>query len=380
MKNLLFFLIGSLVLLLALRWGLQLQPGGEHTGAEYMPDMAHSRAYDVYYPAPGTGSDILTEVPDYQLIAEPLFADTLVARKPVAGTVPRGFKPYPYQNTESGYEMAGAGLLNPYWDADDITLKEGRNHYTIYCEVCHGAQGKGMGSISASSEPAGPFAGIPNYFAAAYEQMPEGKMFHSIHYGKNNMGSYASQLTKDERWKVVSYIKDMQATNAAKSKSMDKDEAMNFVRGTAVNLGPKSPDGTPLKSALSSMKNKALEKGTKVVLDNVFFDTGSYDLRAESYYELDLLAEILSKNKSARVEISGHTDSDGDAQSNLELSQNRAAAAYGYLKSIGITSEQIMFKGYGQNRPVAENDTPENKQKNRRVEFEVLEVLELADL
>lgn len=350
--------------------GCGFKAGKNFTGLEYMPDMGHSRAYDVYYPGPGAGSPIETEVPKAQQV-NAVFQNGMVARKPVVGTVPRGHNPYPYPGTDAGYEMASANLLNPYWDADDQILKEGKAHYATYCQVCHGEKGEGAGSISVVS--GGPFGGIPNYYGAAYLQMPEGKMFHSMHYGKNDMGSYASQLTQEERWKVVSYIKSMQAKNVEKQFG-SYQAAMNHVRGTAVGLGPMSPDGQPLTSQLSSIRNKALTKGQKMTLNNVFFASGSADLDAASNYELGILAQILKNNKTAKVEISGHTDSDGDYETNLQLSERRSRAAYDYLKSQGITDQQIAFKGYGPAQPVASNETDEGKQQNRRVEFKVLDI------
>ena len=351
--------------------GCGFKAGKNFTGLEYMPDMGHSRAYDIYYPGPGANSPIEREVPTEQQIGYELFADGKVARQPVAGTVPRGHTPYPYPNTEAGYENAAAGLLNPYWDADENILKEGKAHYAIYCQVCHGEKGEGAGNISVVND--GPFGGIPNYFGSSYIQMPEGKMFHSMHYGKNDMGSYASQLTQDERWKVVAYIKDMQAKKV-KSQFGTYEAAMSHVRGTAVGLGPMSPDGQPLSSKLSSIRNKALTKGQKMILNNVFFETGSADLNAASYYELGILAQILKNNQSAKVEISGHTDSDGDYETNLQLSDRRAKAAYDYLKSQGIRGSQIKSAGYGPAQPVDSNETEEGKQNNRRVEFKVLDI------
>ena len=350
--------------------GCGFKPGKNFTGLEYMPDMGHSRAYDVYYPSPGTESEIELEVPDEQRIKNPVFKNGMVARKPVPGTIARGFKPYPYVNTEAGYENS-VGLLNPYWDADFSILAEGQGHYAVYCQVCHGPAGEGAGSISVVN--GGPFGGIPNYFGAAYMTMPEGKMFHSVHYGKNDMGSYASQLTKDERWKVVAYVKSLQAKKVEKEYG-SYEAALQYVRGTAVGLGPLSPDGMPLSSKLSGIKNKALTKGQNIILNNVFFASGSADLDAASNYELGILAQILKKNKSAKVEISGHTDSDGDYETNLQLSERRSRAAYDYLRSQGISDKQIGFKGYGPDQPVASNETDEGKQQNRRVEFKVLDI------
>lgn len=358
--------------MMAIMYIFKCKPGGDFPGREYMPDMAHSRAYDVYTSSPGTGTPILAESGEQQLSYR-LFEDGKVARKPAPGTIARGQQPYPYLNDENGYESS-VNYSNPY--TRNITngqiskdvLDVGKEKYEIYCGVCHGEKGQGAGSITVAKN--GPYAGVPNYFADVYLEMPEGKMFHSVHYGRNDMGSYASQLTKDERWKVISYIKSMQQKHVQNGKGLDKAGALYYVRGQKDRI-PRSPaTGEYLSSKLASVDK--LEKGKKMVLDNVFFSTGSADLRSESFYELSMLGNILAQNPKAAVEISGHTDSDGDEMANLQLSESRAQAVFNYLMDNGVSGRQISFKGYGENRPAAANDTPENKQKNRRVEFEVI--------
>jgi outer membrane protein OmpA-like peptidoglycan-associated protein len=80
----------------------------------------------------------------------------------------------------------------------------------------------------------------------------------------------------------------------------------------------------------------------------------------------------LQENPTLRVEIAGHTDSDGSELYNLRLSQARAQAVVDYLVSRGISPDRLVARGYGESRPVAPNDTPENKQKNRRTELKIL--------
>jgi outer membrane protein OmpA-like peptidoglycan-associated protein len=114
-----------------------------------------------------------------------------------------------------------------------------------------------------------------------------------------------------------------------------------------------------------------IEKGKRVVLKNVFFDTDSFKLRPESYPELDNLYEFLINNPTTNIEISGHTDNTGSAEYNKSLSTKRAKAVYTYLRQKGIREDRMQYKGYGSERPVAKNNTPENRQKNRRTEFSI---------
>ncbi|MCU0416645.1 MAG: OmpA family protein [Cytophagaceae bacterium] len=116
-----------------------------------------------------------------------------------------------------------------------------------------------------------------------------------------------------------------------------------------------------------------IAKGTKIILHNVFFDVDKASLRTESELELNKLFEILLKNPSLKIEVSGHTDSDGDAAHNLSLSEARAHAVKDYLILKGIDPNRIVYKGYGESVPIAENTSPENKQLNRRTEIKILE-------
>jgi len=104
-------------------------------------------------------------------------------------------------------------------------------------------------------------------------------------------------------------------------------------------------------------------------VNNVFFDFDKYDLKSESYPELNRLAEILKKNPSARVEIGGHTDMIGTDEYNMTLSQKRAQAVVQYLVSAGCKKATLIAKGYGKTRPVAPGDSEEDHARNRRVEF-----------
>ncbi|MCS7152882.1 MAG: FG-GAP-like repeat-containing protein [Bacteroidia bacterium] len=115
-----------------------------------------------------------------------------------------------------------------------------------------------------------------------------------------------------------------------------------------------------------------VESEKAIVLRNIYFDYDKATLRPESIEELERVVRFLRENPSLRVEISGHTDSDGSEIYNLRLSQARAQAVVDYLISRGIDGNRLVARGYGESRPVAPNDTPENKQKNRRTELKIL--------
>jgi outer membrane protein OmpA-like peptidoglycan-associated protein/tetratricopeptide (TPR) repeat protein len=115
-----------------------------------------------------------------------------------------------------------------------------------------------------------------------------------------------------------------------------------------------------------------IQVGKAIILRNVFFDVNKYTLRPESVNELDKLVTILVENPTIKIQISGHTDSDSDDQSNLILSDNRAKAVVDYLIGKGIQQDRLTWKGYGEGTPIVPNDTPENKQLNRRTEFMII--------
>lgn len=109
-----------------------------------------------------------------------------------------------------------------------------------------------------------------------------------------------------------------------------------------------------------------------ITLRNVFFDTDKYNLKSESFPELKRLSKFINDNPSVRVEISGHTDNNGNDVANNKLSLNRAQAVVNYLISVGCPADRIVSQGYGSSKPVADNNTEQGRQKNRRVEFKIL--------
>ena len=92
----------------------------------------------------------------------------------------------------------------------------------------------------------------------------------------------------------------------------------------------------------------------------------------ESHLELDRVVKLLEENPAIEIEMSAHTDSYGSDEYNVKLSDNRAKSVMEYILSKGISPTRIRSEGYGETKPVAANDTPENRQLNRRVEFTIL--------
>jgi len=225
---------------------------GDFPGSEYMPDMAHSVAYEAnvynyYYLNTWDSASVYT------------LKDLSGPRLPVKGTVPRGYAglalasdaagqkaemealngentvnaikvpkngyvPFYYQNTEEERTRAmGEIIANPF----PITaqgLEQGKNLYTIYCGICHGEKGDGAGYLVSEQNvnakyPAQPANMLLDEFVAA----SNGRYYFAIMYGKNVMGAYADKLNYEERWQVIHYIRSLQA----KDKKLKYDEGAN---------------------------------------------------------------------------------------------------------------------------------------------------------
>lgn len=115
------------------------------------------------------------------------------------------------------------------------------------------------------------------------------------------------------------------------------------------------------------------DAGAKAVLNNIFFDFDKYELKERSLTELNKVIRFLKDKPSIRVEIGGHTDSDGSASYNKQLSLKRAQSVVSYLVEKGINKARLTEKGYGADSPIKPNDSDENKQANRRIEFKIIQ-------
>ncbi|MDF9797451.1 OOP family OmpA-OmpF porin [Catalinimonas alkaloidigena] len=117
---------------------------------------------------------------------------------------------------------------------------------------------------------------------------------------------------------------------------------------------------------------KPIEVGVSVRINNIFFDNNESTLSPESFPELDQIGEFLQENPKLEVEIAGHTDDKGTDEYNEKLSQGRAESVVKYLIDHWIDEQRVKAKGYGESKPKVPNDSDENRQINRRVEFTIL--------
>lgn len=186
----------------------------------YMPDMAYSRAYETYSVTQEQVDELARQGIHY-------------SNMPVAGTIARGEElPYHLKNDTNDYKLAAA-VKNPLPTLTADELNEARRLFNINCAICHGDKLDGNGPLYKGGS--GPYAAAPAQLVGnpKYMNMAEGTMFHSVTYGKNMMGSYASQLSRKQRWMIIHYIKSKQADAGGGATTAAADSAAKPAAATA---------------------------------------------------------------------------------------------------------------------------------------------------
>lgn len=191
-------------------------------GVEYMPDMYRPQPYEAYLEKYDLDSAEFFEknierlTADFNSLSEKEQKDVIneisavyavwklgsATKKPVKGTIARDKKPFliPKENRD----LAKA-VVNPFLPSEDY-LKEGKAYYEIFCDHCHGEKGDGNGPMVAL----GVYPAQPPSYSAAAKDLTAGEIYHTIYYGKGVMGSHASQISEDKRWKIVLYVQKLQ--------------------------------------------------------------------------------------------------------------------------------------------------------------------------
>lgn len=216
------------------------QPSNNDPGSEYMPDMAHSIAYEanVYnYYYLNTWDDASVKK----------LKELSIPKEPVAGTIPRGYAgvhyastataknavmqlhqganstaaisvpvngsvPYYYEDTEEERTRATNEIIYNPFPITEKGLEQGKLLYDINCGICHGKKGDGNGYLVAEENPNAKYPAQPAIFTSDdFIASSNGRYYHSIIYGKNVMGGYTDKLSYEERWNVIHYIRSLQA-------------------------------------------------------------------------------------------------------------------------------------------------------------------------
>jgi hypothetical protein len=192
---------------------------GDNQGLEYAPNMYHSVAYEpltqITDPNAGWYFEALDDRPGEFYNSNPYNPYKMNLRLPPKNTVRRtsmGWLPYRGTNDSTGMVKAD-NLVNPM-EATPAVLEQGKVLYETYCKHCHGAKGKGDGKVAEGVKIDGvdhsSLAGVANLTGDAIKIVSEGHIFHVITYGKGRMGAHGSQVSEEDRWKIVRYVKELQ--------------------------------------------------------------------------------------------------------------------------------------------------------------------------
>lgn len=181
---------------------------GDNPGLEYAPNMYHSVAYEpLKQITDETAGDWVSSIDNgvgEYYSSNPLNAHGMNMRIPPENTVRRNKYGYlPYRLEKDSLELAAATIKSPLPMTAEIEA-EGKILYTKFCGHCHGDKGIEPGKVGEV------FLGVPAYNSAAIKNKPEGHIFHVITHGKGRMGAHASQLSIEERWKIVRYVQKLQ--------------------------------------------------------------------------------------------------------------------------------------------------------------------------
>lgn len=195
------FLLGLVVVLAS------CTAGKNDTGVEYAPNMYHSTPYEPLSQVQDKKAGRWLSSTDEDGHAEfynsnPYNPYSMTMREPVPGTVKRGA--YQYAKIDpADYETAARLLVNPLDSTADV-IKEGKALYESFCLHCHGTKGMGDGLVGMV------YKGVTAYTSASVKDKPGGHIYHVITHGKGRMGAHGSQISEEERWKIVRYVQVLQ--------------------------------------------------------------------------------------------------------------------------------------------------------------------------
>lgn len=185
------FLLMMLIVSVGASW--LLTPNPARPNFEFLPQMAHAPRYNAFSPNPN-------------------FANGASLQRPEPGTIPRELIPLHYEATPQDALRAGEDLQSPVAPENQRARDRGAFVFANYCAVCHGAGGAGSGPVAQRGYPP-----PPSLLAEHAQKMKDGQLFHILSYGQNNMPSYASQLSREDRWNAIFYVRTLQRTTAPAS-------------------------------------------------------------------------------------------------------------------------------------------------------------------
>jgi mono/diheme cytochrome c family protein len=179
-------LLLALTLAATLAGNAWLYRAGSRPNFEFLPEMVHSAAYESYS-------------------ANPNLPDGKTMQPAPAHTIRRGYRPFPYEPGEADALRAGEELRNPLNGDEPAVYARGAAVFRTYCQPCHGASGRGDGTVAMRGFPAPPPLNSEKTL-----RMKDGQMFHVITFGQKKMPGYAAQVGEDDRWTAIHYVRSLQ--------------------------------------------------------------------------------------------------------------------------------------------------------------------------
>lgn len=339
---------------------------GNNPGIEYAPQMYVSDAYEPF------SQD---KKYDYN-------PNGMTMRLPVNGTVARGQSIFSYPNSNDADGYAASANYMSWVSPSKSNVEQGEVLYNTYCWHCHGKKGKNDGPIFKDKKmPAPAWQG---YQSDYIKELPNGKAYHTITYGKGLMGPHSFLLTPDERWKVIHYVKalahgddfeyapestsDAHLENRANYSSYgivnhngdDKNNHSNSDQdnGTTAHTFPGSDaDKSMIMSVMSKVEFKGLPNRKEI--------------KSASYASLDVVAEYMKSHEDFKAVVIGHTDLTPTDEGAENLGMDRANSVKAYLISKGVNPSSISAKADTDTTMEGDVTSTEDRQANRRVEIEI---------
>lgn len=331
---------------------------GNRTGIEYAPQMYISDAYE-----PFSQAQEYTYNPN-----------GMSMRLPVNGTIARGQGAYvyPHPNSAEGY-AASEGYTSWVTKAKE-DIQEGERLYNIYCWSCHGKKGKNDGPIFKSKKMPGP--SWPGYQSEYIQNLPEGKIYHTITYGKGLMGSHASMLSPEERWKVIHYVKYLSLGDAFEFDAESNADELAGRGKTYYSESTSNGESSTAGNGFSGEKaNLSGDDAAMIVtaMSNVMFKglPNRKELKQSSYVHLDNIATYLKAHPSYKTNVIGYTGLTLTEEGADNLGLERAQTVVNYLVSKGVNAANLRSVTAGNEDMEGSSTTTEGRQANRRVELEI---------
>lgn len=301
-------------------------------GIEYAPEMYTSIPYEPF-----------TQVND----SLSPFKNKMNQQIPPEGTIARGqVGAYDIPNSEDDsirHSDEVKNMINPLRRTEK-TMAEGEVLYARFCGACHGAKGEGKGKV-AQHDAINP----QPYNAAPYAEYTAGEVYYVIMHGKGVMGSYASQLEHEDRWKVIHYIEMLQGKEMPLEKEYFDSESIDASK---------------------------LKVDDAFALKDIEYGSGDATIGASGMKTLKMVENFLKTNDNLVVQFEGHTDTDGDSTANQILSEQRAQAVADYMVAQGVPTGRVKSAGFGPTMPVARGEGTEFKSRNRRTEIKITDIRE----